>query len=63
MDLCPKCNRMTAERNHYTQELICYNRFCEQQASELKGVENKGYSFHKSSAISKKTVKDTSRSR
>ncbi len=28
MELCPKCNRMTAERNHYTEELICYNRFC-----------------------------------
>ena len=28
MELCPKCGHMTAERNHYNQELICYNREC-----------------------------------
>jgi hypothetical protein len=34
MELCPKCNRMTAERNHYTKEIICYNRFCTQESVE-----------------------------
>jgi len=36
MELCPKCKKMTAERNNYTKELICYNRFCEQQTMESK---------------------------
>lgn len=29
MEQCPKCKRMSAERNHYTGELICYNRACD----------------------------------
>lgn len=28
MELCPLCNKMTAERSHYTGVLICYNRDC-----------------------------------
>jgi len=28
MEICPKCHKMTAERNHYNQKLICYNREC-----------------------------------
>lgn len=28
MEPCPKCKKMTAERNHYTGLLICYNRAC-----------------------------------
>lgn len=28
MELCPKCGKMTAERNHYTKLLICHNREC-----------------------------------
>jgi len=28
MELCPKCNHMTAERDNYTDELKCYNIDC-----------------------------------
>lgn len=35
MELCPKCKRMTAERSLYTNRIICYNRFCEEQSSAL----------------------------
>jgi len=28
MKECPKCGKMTAEINHYTGKLICYNREC-----------------------------------
>ena len=38
MELCPKCNRMTAERNHYTKELICYNRRCEEEVIALNKI-------------------------
>lgn len=34
MELCPKCKRMTAEKNHNTGKVICYNKFCDQQAGE-----------------------------
>jgi hypothetical protein len=29
MEECPKCGHMSAERNHYTGLLICYNRSCD----------------------------------
>ena len=28
MELCPKCKRLSAEINHYTGLLICYNLSC-----------------------------------
>lgn len=28
VELCPVCKRMTAERNHYNGNLVCYNRYC-----------------------------------
>lgn len=34
MELCPLCEKMTAERSHYTGILICYNRFCEKDLAE-----------------------------
>lgn len=51
MEICPKCKKMTAERNHYTKELICYNRFCEQQTMESK----------KDHAASKKELKTSAK--
>jgi hypothetical protein len=35
MELCPKCGRVTAERNHYTKMLVCYNiKCCYQEGKE-----------------------------
>lgn len=28
MERCPRCDRMSAETNLYTGELVCYNRDC-----------------------------------
>lgn len=28
MEECPKCGNISAERNHYTKLLVCYNRTC-----------------------------------
>lgn len=43
MELCPKCNKMSAERNHYTKLLICYNRSCDYRESKAsKEKYNKG---------------------
>ena len=28
MELCPLCERMSSERNHYTRKLVCYNNGC-----------------------------------
>ncbi len=41
MDLCPICHRMTAERNPYTKELLCYNRSCDTQAITIRNAESK----------------------
>ena len=38
MELCPKCKRMTAERNHNTGTIICYNKFCDQQTNEFQSL-------------------------
>lgn len=32
MELCPKCNLMTAETNHNSGKLVCYNRYCLEEA-------------------------------
>ena len=29
MELCPKCGKLSAERNHYTLLLLCYNTECD----------------------------------
>ncbi len=44
MERCPKCGRMTAEKNHYTKTLICYNRFCEREENEIKAKGEKNES-------------------
>ncbi len=62
MELCPKCRRMTAERNHYTKEIICYNRFCEQQTVEGKST-NSNISASKTILVINKAPSDPSRSR
>ncbi len=36
MELCQKCKKMSAEKNHYTGEIICYNRFCDQEAKDMR---------------------------
>ncbi len=36
MELCRKCKRMTAEKNHYTGEIVCYNRFCDEEAKQTQ---------------------------
>lgn len=41
MEFCPKCKRMTAEKNHYTGKLICYNRFCDQERTEAQAFGSK----------------------
>ncbi len=35
MEKCPKCGRISAERNHYTGLLICYNRSCDYKEKEF----------------------------
>jgi len=52
MDLCPKCKRMTAERSLYTNRIICYNRFCEEQSSGLQKSEKQ----HKDLKVTKNTA-------
>ncbi len=32
---------MTAEKNHYTGKLICYNRFCDQERTEAQAFGSK----------------------
>ena len=46
MELCAKCKKMTAERNHYTREVICYNRYCDQESSQLKVTSEKRVSSY-----------------
>ena len=62
MELCPKCKRMTAERNHYTKQIICYNKNCEQQGMELGRIEN-SVSPSKAILIVNKAGSDSSNSR
>ena len=38
MDRCPKCREMTAERNHYTKKLICYNRKCLWKETDINEI-------------------------
>jgi hypothetical protein len=38
MEECPKCYHMTAEKNHYTGKLVCYNRFCHKDSMEIKAT-------------------------
>jgi hypothetical protein len=59
MELCPKCKRMTAERSLYTNRIICYNRFCEEQSSGLTKSEKQ----HKDLNVAKNTVTGNVRSR
>lgn len=42
MELCRKCKRMTAEKNHYTGDIICYAKNCRyiEKVREM-GKENK----------------------
>ena len=28
MEICPKCKHLSAELNHYTNLIVCYNRAC-----------------------------------
>ena len=28
MKICPKCKHLSAELNHYTNLIVCYNRAC-----------------------------------
>ena len=60
MELCPKCKHMTAERNHYTHEVICYNVSCEKEASELQKIHGCNQSL-KSTATMGKTPRNASR--
>lgn len=38
MEQCPKCKHMSAERNHYTKLLICYNRNCDYKEKKIKNI-------------------------
>jgi hypothetical protein len=53
---------MTAERNHYTKQIICYNKYCEQQGMELGRIEN-SVSSSKAILIVNKAGSDSSNSR
>jgi len=63
MELCKKCNRMTAERDHYTGEVICYSRFCVEQTSEFKKSETTRTNSSERLVASKRTMKDSFPSR
>lgn len=40
MEICPKCKRFCAERNHYTNLLICYNRSCDyKEKAKISSIE------------------------
>ena len=38
MEQCPKCRKMTAEINYYTEELICYNTHCLEDEKERQRI-------------------------
>jgi len=42
MERCPQCKQMTAERDHYTGNLVCYSTTCDfEETSRCSGKETR----------------------